>query len=1016
MMNCKFFTLLFAFATVSLSAENVLFNSGFELGTAGFSALRNRPLKTFQGEFDPAGGIFPEQRDVKSGRGAIRLVHLPGQSVTLCSSEFRLEPDARYTFSFWAKGDPGTEMELKLSSRQSENGKLAWKDISRSFRLSGGWKEYSCTFTSAPAPHRFYNFYFLSKHPGTILADDIQLIPGESAKPWAPAAPVESAVILPEITADTKTFSGILRTVAYNRDCIAAVNLALRKFESTEQLAGQTVRVPLKAGIMQETDFQFSGAPYGCFQVFPSIDGKPLPPGAAGITVNCHAPVWKNTSDASGFKLGVNTAILGRYAGTRSVIDSIGTGEELGKKLIYLGNVHRIWNPGEISWAICNPAPGKFDFSRILKSADIARRNGFGIEVTISDGWTWMKKEEPNRNMPEWTWKRDLAGSNYPTADRRDTNRKVKLPYYEDWAAFAGAFAKATKGTVRYIDLMNEPNCSFSGKTYAAYMKAAYDAVKKENPAAVVVAGSATEDLGARALEYVVELVNSKERDSMDILSFHPYGARQDDSPIPAQNRIRQFKAAVRSAGMNVPLWNDECFYLKPVSQSHYMLEHDLPPGAVSRRIIIDMGEGCFASTPLAGDQAFGDPGNPNRVVQSWDSRHVPTKLFVEMNALAHFLAGAKPLAVVERKGEYLGYVFSNHGRLWSAIWSAADPAVLNLGLPRGASFRLYDLYGNPLTADASRLSLSRVPCYLQWSGVSAEQAAELLRNGIVHVDNPVQAGPVRWVKRGAQTGILFELSNRGSKPLSGFVRVNAPEFRGNGGRVEFQAVENGKPRMVFVPLTRETASSGQFRITVLVSDGRKLFPFERMLVIPPLLSLKEGIWSGPYPVARLAEGKAPASAADLSAKFFLLREKNALVVRVSVTDDKAEAGTSMPFAADCIELFWDPAPFRGDMKYPDRYNETTCQIFINPYRKPVTSIANGKKLPGLNVSVTERGNGYEALIRLPFPGNTEYAGFDLGIDDSDAPNHRKTQLVWSGDGGNHSNRSKFGMLILKDK
>lgn len=1014
MMNSKLLTLLFVSAAVSLPAENVLFNSGFELGMAGFSALRSRPLKTFRGEFDPAGGIFPEQRDVKSGRGAIRMVHLPGQSVSLCSSEFLLKPDSRYTFSFWAKGGAGTEIELKLSSRQNGNGKLVWKDISRSFRLSGEWKEYTFTFTSAPSPHRFYNFYFRSRHPGTIFADDIQLIPGETAKPWAPAAPVEAAVILPELTADAKTLSGTLRTVAYDRDCTAAVALSLQKFEPAEHLAGQTVRVPLKAGIMQETGFRFSGLPYGCFRVFPSVDGKPLPPGAVGMTVNCHAPVWKHKSDASGFKLGINTAILGRYTRTE-VIDSTGTGEERGKNLIYLGNVHRIWNPGEISWAVCNPAPGKFDFSRIRKVSDIARKNGFDLEVTISDGWTWMKKEEPNRNLPEWTWERDLAGKNYPAADRSDTNRKVKLPYYEDWAAFAGAFAKATKGAVRYIDLMNEPNCSFSGKTYATYMKAAYDAIKKENPAAVVVAGSATEDLGGRALEYIIELANAKERDSMDILSFHPYGARQDDSPVPAQNRIRQIKAALRRSGLNVPIWNDECFYLKPVSQSHYMLEHDLPPGAVSRRIIIDMGEGCFASTPLGGDQAFGDPANPNRVVQSWDSKLIPAKLFAEMNTLAHFLAGAKPLAAVEKKGEYLGYVFTNHGRLYSAIWSAADPAALSLNLPSGASFRLYDLYGNPLPADSAKLNLSRVPYYLEWSGVSAEQAAEILRNGSVHVDNPVQTGPVRWVKRGTQTGVLFELSNRGSKPFSGFVRVNAPEFRGHGGRVGFPSVENGKPRMVFVPLTRNSGAPEQFRITVLVSDGERLFPFERLLAIPPQLSLKEGVWSGPYPVERLAEGKKPASAADLSANFSLLREKDALVVRVNVTDDKAEAGTIMPFAADCIELFWDPCPFRGDMKYPDRYNETACQIFVNPHRKQPVTIANGKKLPGLNVSVAGRKNGYEALIRLPLPAGAEYVGFDLGVDDSDVFNVRKTQLLWSGDGGNHSDRSKYGMLRLKD-
>ena len=102
-------------------------------------------------------------------------------------------------------------------------------------------------------------------------------------------------------------------------------------------------------------------------------------------------------------------------------------------------------------------------------------------------------------------------------------------------------------------------------------------------------------------------------------------------------------------------------------------------------------------------------------------------------------------------------------------------------------------------------------------------------------------------------------------------------------------------------------------------------------------------------------------------------------------------------------------------MKYPDRYNETACQIFVNPHRKQPVTIANGRKLPGLNVSVAGRKNGYEALIRLPLPAGAEYVGFDLGVDDSDVSNVRKTQLLWSGDGGNHSDRSKYGMLRLKN-
>ena len=110
--------------SVAPAAENLIFNSGFELGSAGFSVLRSRPLENFRGGFDPSGGAFPERKEVKSGQGALRLVSLPDQRLTLCSSEIELKPATRYTFSFWAKCNADLKLVWKLSSRQQEKEKL----------------------------------------------------------------------------------------------------------------------------------------------------------------------------------------------------------------------------------------------------------------------------------------------------------------------------------------------------------------------------------------------------------------------------------------------------------------------------------------------------------------------------------------------------------------------------------------------------------------------------------------------------------------------------------------------------------------------------------------------------------------------------------------------------------------------------------------------------------------------------------------------------------------------------
>lgn len=997
---------------IALPAENLIFNSGFELGTAGYAVLRSRPLDSFRGVFDPSGGAFPERKEVRSGQGALRLVSLPDQRLALCSSEIELKPETRYTFSFWAKSNADLVLVWKLSSRQEEKKKLFWKNLSRNFSPGREWKEYSCTVTTPSGPHRYYNFHLSVKGAGTVFLDNLQLTEGASVQPWSPASDVEAAVILPEIVTDASSLSGKLRAVSYSADRDTDFDLLFCAVGKTDPPVKKSLRVPLKRGIASETEFRFAPFPYGCFQVRPVMGGRELPPGARGMTVHCHAPVWKNTAGGSGFKLGVNAAILGRYT-SNEIVDSTGTGEERGKYLSYLGNLMRVWNPGEINWALCNPAPGKFDFSRILSAVEIARKNGFDLEVTINDGWTWMPGK-PNRNIPKWTWERDLAGRNYPTADRSDTNRKVKLPLYEDWSAYAAAFAAAVGDRVRFVDLINEPNCSFSGKTYAKYMKAAYDAIKKANPRIRVVGGSATEDLGARAAEFLRELLASPDGGAVDLLSFHPYGSRQDDSPVPAQNRIRQFRQIVRDAGWKVPLWNDECFYLQPVARSHYMLEHDLPVGAVSRRILIDMGEGCFASTPIHSDQTLDDPLNPNRIVQTWDSRCVPSKLFAEMNALAYFLAGAKPLATIERRGVFLGYVFSSRGRTFSALWSAAEPVRLGLNLPAGASFRMYDLYGNRLPAEKV-LDLTRVPVYLEWNGVPAERAAEILRSGEVRMGKPFRIGPLRWSIRDGKSGILFELGNRNPKPVGGFVRVNSAAFHGRGARVDFPELEKDGSTWIFVPLDRISDSVAQIPLTLLIGFEDRLFSLKRTVRTTPCLNLRNGVRSGPYPIRRPADGKGPESESDLSAEFSLLRENGTLQIRLRVKDSVVQTGSVVPFQNDCVELFWDPEPFRGDEKYPDFYTSETRQIFILPEKTPRVIVADGKSVPGLRVSVEKSAEGYEMLIRLPLPPKAHCVGFDIAVDDSDVPGIRKNQLVWSGSGRNHADRSGFALLFPEE-
>ena len=185
------------------------------------------------------------------------------------------------------------------------------------------------------------------------------------------------------------------------------------------------------------------------------------------------------------------------------------------------------------------------------------------------------------------------------------------------------------------------------------------------------------------------------------------------------------------------------------------------------------------------------------------------------------------------------------------------------------------------------------------------------------------------------------------------------------------------------------------------------------------MLFRSEGAWTPDTKIENLAEGEKPASPDDLSASFSLSRDKDDLLVKVKVNDDKKgyfPAGAR--WAEDCIELFLDLFPTRGDEGNPDKYGKTTYQFAISPYQKPVIFGQGQAHIEGMTADITLGERGYEAVIRVPLaalsPLTGKSIGFDLAIDDSDG-GERKTQLVWSGVGAipNYRDRSGFGVICF---
>ena len=109
---------------------------------------------------------------------------------------------------------------------------------------------------------------------------------------------------------------------------------------------------------------------------------------------------------------------------------------------------------------------------------------------------------------------------------------------YDDFAAFAAAFAARYRGRVGYLIVGNEPNLSFewgyratTAADYVALLRVVYPAVKAANPDMVVLAGALAPNLepagspwAVNDLDYLRGMYAAGAADYFDGLAAHAYG------------------------------------------------------------------------------------------------------------------------------------------------------------------------------------------------------------------------------------------------------------------------------------------------------------------------------------------------------------------------------------------------------------------------------------------------------------------------------------------------------------
>ena len=158
----------------------------------------------------------------------------------------------------------------------------------------------------------------------------------------------------------------------------------------------------------------------------------------------------------------------------------------------------------------------------------------------------------------------------------------------------------------------------------------------------------------------------------------------------------------------------------------------------------------------------------------------------------------------------------------------------------------------------------------------------------------------------------------------------------------------------------------------------------------------------------------------DLSGRFKVAWNSQGLFIRAEVTDGQITPNFKAPWEGDCIELFVD-----GRKKSFGRttYTKGVYQVFLFPpegAKWQKVKWRSGQTARGITASGRRTADGYLTEIKVdwalfdeikPKPG--ALIGLDIGLDDADGKDYRKTQMFYKGKADNFKNAGNFGRVIL---
>ena len=978
-MNGKIFTL--ALLPLFAAGANPIQNSSFELGLTGVGTI-NYHKKAGAENWKPLTAEI-DSTTAAHGKSSLKLIMpIPKMECEFSLPEVDTPKAGKYTLSMYVKADRPGKIRLQLNHVAADG--VRWDVKFKYVPVTTEWTRVSATWDfKGIGPVSVPNL-ILDDNPMTLWVDGVQLDEGGTAKPYAPAAGVEAAVSLKGDLDWIYAGKHTLRVHAANyTDTAKTVEVKLD--ESEADTAFRRNLAPLKVELAPHSaktipvnyDFNHYGVSIFSGTV---TDGK-LNPSAFGVLAKL--PDIKLDPEKD-FMVGENEPpYMRRHRKERFAAATIfqDTPEKRWELLRASGmRMCRYW----LRWMRFEPEEGKI--SNFPHDDDIAIMKRAGIEPVVMLGDSSISTRKGNENENWFIIKRSRQGKRTFLSSGSVRN----FTRMDDWKKHIRDVVSRYKGTVRYFEIMNEPNLFFDPAEYVPYLKAAYETAKAVNPDCVIIGICATGDFSGNLGGFIDECGKLGAFKYCDTVSFHPYSAQLDSAEVPAQQQIQHLKALLKKYGAEkLPLWNSELYYIHSLkestkimqvpSSSRHRAQAVLPAANALRRYLIDQSNGLAHSLDLEAVQfqnPFYQPRLP--VPENWKyHRPVPAPHMIAGNAFFRFTAGKKSLGPWVPLAGCNGALYENaDGSQTAAVWAVEEDTMFRFSAESGV--KAYDMFGNEIAATGT---LTAKPVWFTGQNLKKNLAL-----------SPAETFAVRGIRAvgGDKMQLAVDVLNRRAETQT--VQVKPRGVTGKQSAV----IPAGAAQTFLFPV-----KEFEKEYTVILSNGKKMQSVT-LPVIPARKALKSGTEQvmpyGAFRVTTLPEG---------------------LDFRIKVRDDKrGDYEAKTPWEGDGVELFIDSRPFTGLDK--GIYNDHVFRVFANPATKShkalLTTSANLDSSM-IRWGIKENGADYEISILIPWKSLKMNApatlAFDIAVNDSDE-NKRISSIQWSGNDENHKHRFNFGTLIIK--